>query len=73
VLLSCAKASMTEEPDAVIPHVRDCAGGAGQSASLLRTGHRLMKPRECLSSAAIVCGGISGSAMTPLSGLSEVP
>jgi hypothetical protein len=24
-----AEASITEEPDAVIPHVRDCAGGAG--------------------------------------------
>lgn len=23
-----AKASTTEEPDAVVPHVRDCAGGA---------------------------------------------
>ena len=29
MILSCAKASMTEEPDAAIPHVRDCAGGAG--------------------------------------------
>jgi hypothetical protein len=29
MILSCAKASTTEEPDAAIPHVRDCAGGAG--------------------------------------------
>ena len=26
---SCAEASTTEEPDAGILHVRDCAGGAG--------------------------------------------
>jgi len=26
--IACAKASVTEEPDAGIPHVRDCAGGA---------------------------------------------
>jgi len=36
MVLSCAKASTTEEPDAAIPHVRDCAGGAGQPALLLR-------------------------------------
>ena len=30
----CAEASTTEEPDALIGHVRVCAGGAGQSASL---------------------------------------
>ncbi|QYZ64510.1 MAG: hypothetical protein OI74_01525 [Gammaproteobacteria bacterium (ex Lamellibrachia satsuma)] len=29
MVLSCAKASTTEEPDAGKPHVRDCAGGAG--------------------------------------------
>jgi len=38
MILSCAKASATEEPDAAIPHVRDCAGGAGYPAFLLRDG-----------------------------------
>jgi len=35
--LSCtAEVSTTEEPDAGKPHVRDCAGGAGQPALLPR-------------------------------------
>ncbi len=29
MLMLYAKASITEEPDAGKPHVRDCAGGAG--------------------------------------------
>ena len=34
--MSVANASTTEEPDAVVPHVRDCGGGAWQQAFLLR-------------------------------------
>jgi len=33
-MMPCAEVSTTEEPDAGKLHVRDCAGGAGQLASL---------------------------------------
>ncbi len=35
---ACAEASATEEPDAEKLHVRVCAGGAGEPASLPRRG-----------------------------------
>ena len=37
---SVAKASTTEEPDAVIPHVRVCGGGVRYRAFLLREAKR---------------------------------